>query len=158
MHGEKFNFSSLYRLRNKPREGQSKAAQQAHVIVAPNPNASSGPCRFWLHVQRLCKQMTSKRTEAGLPQVPKNHGQVSIPVWKYARQWVRGRLLAARIWVWLSQALLQLSFFPLYINPLAPDPRLLVEFSRPASWVTSKRRKQHLAPFFPLGHLYVCPP
>lgn len=79
--GEKLNFSSLYRLRDKPREGhgQSKAAQQAHVIEAPNPNATSGPCRFWLHIQRLCKQMTSKRSEAGLAQVPKNHGQVSIP-------------------------------------------------------------------------------
>lgn len=76
---KKLNFSSLYRLRDKPRGARPvKAAQQAHVIEAPSPNATSGPCRFWLHIQRLCKQMTS-RSEPDLLKSLKTTGKSSIP-------------------------------------------------------------------------------
>lgn len=71
--GQKFNLSLLYRLGNRSPErgsGWSKAAQQANVIVAPHPNAASSPCLPGPHMQVLCKQMSSKRAEAGLASSP----------------------------------------------------------------------------------------
>lgn len=57
----------------------------------------------------------------------------------------------------LSQALLQLSFFPLYINPLTPPPLPVSGVLRTSLVGDFKPQKKHLAPFFSLGHLSVCP-